>query len=244
MEVLGMPDNSSILVVIIVFFAVLARATFGFGDALIAVPLLTVVVGIRAATPLIQLVGSTVALIVVVRNWQRVRLEPVRRLIVGALCGIPIGLIIVHVAPPRVMKGALGAMLIAYGVYGLVGVRGWELRHRAWSYLYGIISGIFGSAYSMSGPAVMVYGTLRRWRPEDFRVTAQTVIFPSGLIILIGHGLSGLWNKQLLLQYALCIPAVIGATALGKYLNGLWEAEHFVWMIYIALILLGGMLVS
>jgi uncharacterized protein len=235
-------DNSA-LVVFIVFIAVLVRATFGFGDALIAVPLLTMLIGIRAATPLAQLVGSTVALIVVAGNWRNIKFGPIRPLIIGALCGIPLGLVIVQFASPQQVKRVLGAVLIAYGIYGLMGAKSLELKNAAWSYLFGFVSGIFGSAYSMSGPAVMIYGTLRRWRPDEFRTTTQAVIFPSGLVVLVGHGLSGLWNAQLFFYYVLCVPAVFGAIVLGGYVNSLWNAGKFVWIIYAALILLGGLLV-
>jgi uncharacterized membrane protein YfcA len=239
-----MPDVNSMMVVLIVFVAVLARATFGFGDALIAVPLLTLIIGIRAATPLVQLIGSTVALIVVIGSWRRIDFKPIQTLIVGALCGIPLGLIIIRLASPELVKRVLGGLLVAYGLYGLVGLKRWEPKHIGWSYLFGFLSGIFGSAYSMSGPAVMVYGTLKRWKPDEFRTTTQAVIFPSGLVVLVGHGLSGLWNTELFVRYASCLPAVIAATFLGRYANTLCDARKFVWIIYAALILLGALLIG
>ena len=42
------------LVFLIIFVAFLVRATFGFGDALVAMPLLTILVGIRLAAPLFR----------------------------------------------------------------------------------------------------------------------------------------------------------------------------------------------
>ena len=41
----------------VVFLAALVRSTFGFGDALIAMPFLVVLVGLKTATPLMALIA-------------------------------------------------------------------------------------------------------------------------------------------------------------------------------------------
>ena len=45
------------LVVLIVFAATLARSTFGFGEALLSMPLLSFVVGVKTAAPLVAIVA-------------------------------------------------------------------------------------------------------------------------------------------------------------------------------------------
>lgn len=79
-------------VVLIAFVSTLVRATFGFGNALVAMPLLAVTVGIRVATPLVALMAFTISLIILVKDWCNVDLGASWRLIFFSLLGIPFGL--------------------------------------------------------------------------------------------------------------------------------------------------------
>ncbi len=51
--------DATALVLVVLFCSTFIRATFGFGDALVAMPLLAMVVGLKTATPLVALVAST-----------------------------------------------------------------------------------------------------------------------------------------------------------------------------------------
>ncbi len=55
-------------VLLVVFFAVFVRAIFGFGDVLVSVPILTLMVGPRMAVPLMGMVGATNALLILLRE--------------------------------------------------------------------------------------------------------------------------------------------------------------------------------
>ena len=41
----------------ILFISTFIRSTLGFGDALLAMPLLTLIIGVQTATPLVALMG-------------------------------------------------------------------------------------------------------------------------------------------------------------------------------------------
>lgn len=54
----------------IVFLAALVRGAFGFGDALIGMPLLALFVPLTFATPLMALVGPTLAVLNLAKEWR------------------------------------------------------------------------------------------------------------------------------------------------------------------------------
>jgi uncharacterized membrane protein YfcA len=54
-------DTTTLQVLIIVFIATLIRSAFGFGEALIAVPLLAFFIPLEVAAPLVVLVSITIA---------------------------------------------------------------------------------------------------------------------------------------------------------------------------------------
>ena len=64
--------ESTCLIVAIIFLATLIRSAFGFGEALVAVPLLAQVIPVETAAPLAVLVSITVAAIILIQDWDKV----------------------------------------------------------------------------------------------------------------------------------------------------------------------------
>ena len=75
-----------LLTLLILFASALTRSTFGFGDALIAMPLLTLLVGVQTATPLVAFVGPTIAFTIVWRNWRNRKAVPERDRALASRC--------------------------------------------------------------------------------------------------------------------------------------------------------------
>ena len=61
-------DPAALPVVGVVFLATLVRSTFGFGEALVAVPLLALVIPVRIAVPLAILLSVTVAALILLQE--------------------------------------------------------------------------------------------------------------------------------------------------------------------------------
>ena len=229
---------------LVIFAATLIRATFGFGDALIAMPLLALVLGIQSATPLVAFVSTTIAATIVWSSWREVDLKAAWRLILSSLIGIPVGLTILTAAPEQVVKGMLALLLVGFGIYNLTRPALASLQNQQWAYIFGFIAGIFGGAYNTNGPLIVIYGSLRRWSPGRFRATLQGYFLPTGTLILAGHGLSGLWTPQVWRLYGLALPLVLLAIFLGGQLNQRIPSGRFDRYIYGALIILGIMLLA
>ncbi len=65
--------NLTILyILLIIFIAILVRSTFGFGESLIAVPLLIFFIPLEIAVPLSVLISIVVAAIVVVQDKKQI----------------------------------------------------------------------------------------------------------------------------------------------------------------------------
>ncbi|MGV3761024.1 TSUP family transporter, partial [Parapedobacter sp.] len=61
--------------VLILFLATLVRSTFGFGESLIAVPLLALYLPIEVAVPVSVLASVVVAGVVVVHDWHKIHVR-------------------------------------------------------------------------------------------------------------------------------------------------------------------------
>ncbi len=80
------------LVLSILFLSTFIRSALGFGDALIAMPLLAMVVGLQVATPLVAMGASTIAFTILLKSWRKVEIKAAWRLVISTWIGIPIGI--------------------------------------------------------------------------------------------------------------------------------------------------------
>lgn len=212
-------DLSTVAVVGVLFASTFVRSAFGFGDALLAMPLLVMIVGLRTATPLVALVASTIAFTILVRHWRSVRIANAWRLIVASLIGIPVGLYLLDRLPEAVMNTVLAAVIVSFALYSLSSRTALSLKTSRSAWPFGFVAGILGGAYNTNGPPVVIYGVLRKWPPSAFRATLQGYFFPTGLLILANHAAAGFWTRPVGELFVLSVPAVLLAIWAGARLN-------------------------
>ncbi len=235
-----MPSTTTIaLALAILLVSTFTRSALGFGDALIAMPLLALLLGVRTATPLVAFAATTIAITILLRGWRRADLRSAVRLIVSTLVGIPIGLFFLQRAPESIVKAILGIVLIAFGLYKLWGRRLPIRRSERLAYPFGLLAGILGGAYNTNGPPAVIYATLQGWPPETFRATLQSYFLPTGLMIVIGHGLAGLWTPTVVRLYLCGLPLILAAIYLGGRVNRAVPHQRFARLIYAALVVMG-----
>lgn len=230
-----------IVAMVILFVSTLIRSAIGFGDSLIAMPLLAMAVGIQTATPLVAFVASTIGITVIAGNWRNVDKQSAWRLILVSLAGIPFGLVLLKVAPEQVVKIILGLMLIAYGLYSLFSPRLPTVRNEKSAYAFGFVAGVLGGAYNTNGPPIVMYGMLRRWPPEHFRATLQFYFFFTGLLIVASHGIAGLWTPVVLRLYVYSIPVIMLAIWIGGRINNRIPTALFSRIVYALLVVIGAL---
>ena len=231
-----------VIVLIIVFIAAFIRSVFGFGDAMLAMPLLAVYCGLDFATPLMAMVGFTIAGLIIISDHRKVVLSSVSRLVISSVIGIPVGIFFLTRFDESAVKIILAGLIILFSLYRITG---WKLRVKissGWSWMFGFIAGILGGAYNTNGPPVIIYGTLADWKPGQFRATLQGYFLPTGLFIMAGHALSGLWTREVLTGYLYSLPAILLAFLAGMVARTKISPDRFYVWVYMLLIVLGGYL--
>lgn len=226
-------------VLMILFLSTLVRSTFGFGDALIAMPLLALIIPLRTATPVVALIAPTIAIVLLIKEWRHIDLKSTMKLIVSTLAGIPIGILYLKHISENVVNVVLALVLIVFALYSLVKPALHSLKSDQWAYPFGFIGGILGGAYNTNGPPVILYGILRGWKPESFRATLQGYFLPTGGAIMIGQGLAGLWTKTVITTYLYSLPLVFVAIFLGLKVSRKIPAQKFNQYVYVMLLGLG-----
>jgi hypothetical protein len=207
-------------VVGIIFISAFIRSAIGFGDAVVAMPLLAMVMGLKTASPLVAFMGPTISLLILAGSWRKIELRSAGRLVIASLLGIPLGIYGLARLPEGPLKIGLGLLILLYGLFGLARPRARIRNERPWlPWTVGVTAGVLGGAYNTNGPPVVAYGMLKGWPPEGLRATLSGYFLPTGLMVLAGHGLAGMWTAEVLTSYLWSLPAIVLGVLLGGLLN-------------------------
>jgi uncharacterized membrane protein YfcA len=236
-------DLTALAVLAILFVSTLTRSTLGFGDALIAMPLLALVTDVKVATPLSAMVSTVTALGLLAREWRSVQFKAALPLAVGALLAIPLGLWLVTAVEERPVKLILAVVVIGFALYRIADPRFLRLRTDKTAWVFGFFAGLLAGAYNTGGPPVVVYGSLRNWSPDQFRATIQGYVLLTIGAVLAGHCWEGLWTRPVLLYFASAIPVVLIAIFVGARLSRHVTNGQFIFCIYLFLIVIGVLLI-
>lgn len=228
----------------------------GFGSALVAMPILTMVVGVSTAAPLLALVGQIVTVLVLYQNWRGLHFREALRLIVASTLGTPLGLFLLRYGNEAVITGILGAVLIGYALYAFLleprfaasaPARVTPDRDPWWIQIAGFgagfVAGVLGGAYNANGPPAIIYASARRWPKEQFKSVLQSLFIVNGVFIVIGHGCAGLITREVLYYCAYGVPASIVGMILGFLVDRRLNAERFRKVVLALILVLGIVLI-
>jgi hypothetical protein len=227
---------------VVVFVATLVRSVFGFGEALIAVPLLALLMPVKEAAPLAVLISITIAVVILLKDWHFVHIRSAGWLVLFTMPGIPVGLWLLRAVSESRVKAILAAIIIAFSLYSLTSRRQNELKDDRFAWFFGFSAGILGGAYGMNGPPLAIYGALRRWSPGYFRATLQAYFLPASVAGMVGYWIAGLWTPAVSNFYVLSVPGVVLASFFGRSLNRRLDIRPFISSVYVGLVAIGAVL--
>jgi len=229
-----------------IFLGSLMRSTFGFGDAVVSMPLLALLpIPFSVAVALVGLVGFTVAVVFAYSGWQDKDNIVLTKMSIATVVGIPFGLMLIQLVDQKWVKLILGLLLISYALYSLFGPKDQHeklektFQNSNYSIPFGFFSGMLGSAYNTNGTPVVLYATLRNWGPRAFRGNVQSHFIISSSFILLSHFLSGFWTKEVGIYYLASLPAVLLAVLLGNAIYRRIDTSKFRNYVFYLIFILG-----
>jgi len=221
-----MTTQQFLCIAVIVFGASIIQALFGFGFGLISVPLMIFFVDLPTAVVTATAV-STVSCSI---QWWESRAVDVRvmsmRLIRSAIIGMPFGLWLLLNVDARLMKAALGVVVLI-GVF--LSIKGFDLRQlpRAFDYTMGLISGVLSTATSTNGPPLVFLLHARHYSPEDFRAVLNRVFSFLNFLTLVIFFFAGKLTADAVRLAMLAIPVMGCGVFLGTRMRKRINPDHF-----------------
>ncbi|MEI6055636.1 MAG: sulfite exporter TauE/SafE family protein [Lentisphaerota bacterium] len=226
----------------IVFIISFIRSCFGFGDALIGMPLLLLSFPVAQSMIIGSLYGIIIS-IILIASWHKNILKAGRELvylIVFLLIGASFGVLFVLYGNTRIILTLLSILLIAYPLIYFTSFSKFTVKFGIFTFIFGILAGFIGGSVSANGPLYVIYGQLRKWEKGLFVAFLQPLFFIESSFNLTAYSISCGIKKEYLLITALSIPIIIINSFLGSKLRGI-IGNRFDFLI-VAIIFIGGWL--
>ncbi len=199
----------------IILIAYLVRGICGFGSGLIAIPVLSLMLPLKVAVPLVVMLDYMASAGHGVSLRQSIQWSEISRLIIPALIGVSAGLMIFHNADADLLPRFLGGFIFLYALYTLWGPEMPRVS-RWWAVPAAVSGGAVGTLFGTGGPFYVSYLKARQLDKTSFRATFACIFLLDGAARVTGYLGTEVVDIQLLVLLATSLPVMI----LGMYLGG------------------------
>lgn len=211
----------------------------GFGAGLVAMPLLTLLLGIKAAVPLSMLNGLIITGILSFQLKPHIDWRKIMPLLLGSLPGIFIGALALQRLAADHLQLGLGAFITLYAVYSLTARPSPRAISSHWGYVAGFLTGTISSVFSAGGPPAVIYVSLTNWPKDEIKATLSVFFFVGGIVTAIGHAVNGLTTASILQQFIVTGPMTLAGTLSGSLLYRRIRPRTYITIMLWLLLLMG-----
>lgn len=208
---------------LIIFVAMLIRTLTGFGSALIAIPLLSIIFGAKYAIPFILLYECLIDIMILGRDGLKLKSDVFQAwpFLVAGLIGIPLGTEVLIFSSERILKIVIGIALIIFSILLLWNVNLKFKRDRFESAAVGLLGGFLCGSIGMPGPPMALLLSSQGVEKEEFRRLIVIFLTVVDFLTFFYFLWMGLINADMLLQSLKLLPALAlgflgGSFAFGK----------------------------
>lgn len=233
-----------IAILSVAFLAVFVQASIAFGIALVAMPLLTSVIGLASAAPLVSAIGLTCQVFMIRRYRMHFRLSDMRDFILGSVIGVLIAsLMLSDVTNPRLIETLLGVFVIGYGLFSLCKPQLPSFKKRIWAYGLGMTAGVLARIYNIGGPPGVIYADAQGWEPDAFKGNLQIYAIVNTVMVIVSRTFNAEYTSQVITYYLLAFPVILLGLYLGFTVEKRINAVIFRKMVLVFLVFIGVTLV-
>lgn len=200
----------------VVCFASMIKGAIGFGFPLVAVPLLSAIMGPRVAIPVVAIPTLLSNVLVVRRGGAGSAAGAPWMVLAGAAVGTLAGALLLESLNPRLVSGLVGTVAILYvlAVTLHLTVKVPAASVRQVGLVFGVLAGLMGGATGISSPLIASYLHLLRLEKREFVFWITMTFFVVNIVQVATYFRLGLYAGPVLATALLaCVPMVIGTLA-------------------------------
>jgi uncharacterized membrane protein YfcA len=166
-------------------------------------------------------------------------------LVSGAI-GVPLGVAILGVANPLIVRCGIGVLLVLYSAYALARPALAPIRgpHTAVDFGVGFLNGVLGGMTGLTGVIITVWSGLRGWPKDEQRAIFQPVIMAMFLMTALWLGASRTVPPQAITLFLTGVPVLLAGVWLGLRLYGRLDEAGFRRIVLVLLLVSGALLIA
>jgi len=231
------------LVLITVCLAAFTQGIIGFGFALISMPILSIILGVKTAVPLIALTGFCINLYLFLKFRNKIHKNEIIFLLLGSLISVPIGVNVLKYLSENFLMILLALIVFFYLIVSALKVD-YKISYN-WkkTFIWGFLAGFFGGALNTNGPVIIIYSKIRGHQKDEFRALLANFFFFMGIFLVSNHIIFGIINVNILEYFLILIVPMMLCLHYGFYFYGKIIKEKFEIIIKVFLGIIGLLLI-
>lgn len=204
------------LIGLIITVSYLVRGLAGFGSALIAIPLLALMLPLSMVVPMVVLLDYLASTSHGLKNRELIKWRDLLPLLPFSIIGVVSALYLFKQIDAEILSKGLGVFILLFAFYSLADIAPQRVGRRYWAIPVGLLGGFIGTLFGTGGPFYVIYLKLRGLDKSSFRATFAMVFLLDGAGRLGGYLFSGLFNLDVVYLVGAALPVMI----LGMYVGG------------------------
>lgn len=212
----------------------------GFGTALMAMGVWLQIMPPQQAVAVVVILSviSGMQGMWIVRRDMAAHASRVWRFLLPGIIGVPVGLMVLDIISPTMMKLSIAGFLLLYG--GFFSLRGtlpdFDRPTPIADRFVGFVGGFLGGAASLSGPVPTMWCALRPWTKGETRAVLQpfnvvVLGMTAALLAWQGH-----YTHETIVLVAIALPATLISAQIGIAVFGRLKDDTFryllIWLMF------------
>lgn len=223
-------------IAIIVTIAYLGESLFGFGAGLIAVPLLSILLGVKETVIFLILFQFLTGLLII-GSYRHIPWKIIFPMTITMILGTVIGTFILTSLNNSVLKIILALSISAFLLKSIIvkKPKSPDINSKFWGMLLGFIGGLLQGILGMGGPPLTMYLITAVPRKEQFRAGLIFLFFISCLIRIFLLTQNGLLDFNQIKSSLPFLPFFLISLAAGHFLHMKIDEKYYRYAVYIIL---------
>ena len=212
----------------------------GFGMALSMAPILLLILEPKEVVVLANAMIVLATLLILAQTWRHYSWRQSWLFVVAGLPPVFLGVILLTVAAPTVLRTAIVGLILVIALVNLVNVRIPGARSRLAAVGFGFTTTLLTTTLSIGGPLAGIYAIEQDWTREQMRATLAVYFLLAGVLGLALYAVAGLIPRAMVYDIGVGAPAVV----VGSLAGG-WLARRMSLVVFryaVLLVIIGGCL--
>ena len=227
--------------IVAIFIGFSVQTAIGFAAGLISLPIILLSFEMKEAVALISIFNLIFSGTQLPKVWGDIDKKVYKDLAVATVIGVCIGVAVLLLGKPLILKKALGIFTICYVIYSLSSKEKIKKFAKIAS-VFGFMGGFFAGLFSSGAPPFVIYLSNKYDDPKVLRASTIGILAITNVIRPAALLIQGVYTYQLLITSLYMVPFFLLALFTGKKLLGALPANQFKKCVFGFLFLAGIML--